>query len=396
MVFFSPERTIVTMSQTNHTDIVIIGAGGMGSAAAYHLAKAGHAPLLLEQFTVGHTFGSSHGGSRITRYANPDIDDARVIPATYELWRTLEAEQNATLLRLTGGLFLGPEDEPFLLDTRRALAANQYAYRDVDRVTLEQEFPQFNPPDGWTGLYQAESGMLAASRCVEALARQAVAFGATLREACKVTAVKPTADGVTVHLADGDSIHAGQAIIAAGPWASVFLRELVAWPIPLQVTRQQVAYFAVDDPLLYDADNCPVYIFAAEPHCYGFPIWEKPGHIKVALEMIDSTTDPDLPREVEQNNVRNLSEIISRHFRGVNPTPVQIDTCLYTETTNREFIVDRHPEHPQILLAAGFSGRGFKFTIGIGRLLMDLALSAPGNYESHFWSPKYTISRFVP
>ncbi len=383
------------MRHERAAEIVIIGAGGMGSAAAYHLAKAGRAPLLLEQFTVGHTLGSSHGGSRITRYANPDWDDARVMPATYDLWRTLEAESNATLLKLTGGLFFGPADEPFMVDTQRALAAHYYPYRLLNHAELAQEFPQFRPPADWIGFYQADSGILAASRCVETMVRQAVVHGATLRETCKVQAVEPTGDGVTIHLVDGETIRAAQVIITAGPWAPHFLRDLVEWPVPLQVTRQQVAYFAVDDPAVYRAENCPLYIFTAEPHCYGFPIWEKPGHIKVALEMLDSTTDPDQPRVVDQANVAQLSAVIERHFRGVNPTPAQIDTCLYTETANRDFVIDRHPAHPQILLAAGFSGRGFKFTIGIGRLLADLAAGAPGTYESHFWAPKYAIRRFA-
>lgn len=376
-------------------DFVIIGAGGMGSAAAYHLAKAGHAPLLLEQFTIGHTLGSSHGGSRITRYANPDVDEARVIPATYELWRTLEQECGETLLKLTGGLFLGPEQEPFMIDTLQAMDQNGYQYRQLTGADLKAEFPQFIPPEGWVGFYQAESGILAASNCVAAMARQAVAFGATLRENCKVINVIPRDGGATVVLADGEKIQAAHVIITAGPWAPRFLQELVAWPIPLQVTRQQVAYFAVEDPTIYSAETCPIYIFAAEPHCYGFPIWEKPGHIKIALEMLDSTTNPDEPRLVDEKNRAALSAVIARHFRGVHPEPVQIDTCLYTETHNRDFVIDRHPEHPQIVLAAGFSGRGFKFTIGIGRLLADLATSAPGTYESHFWAPKYRIDRFT-
>ena len=380
----------------NHYDVIVIGAGGMGSAAAYHLAKDGRRVLLLEQFHLGHTRGSSHGGSRITRYTHPHVDDARVIPATYELWRTLEAESGATLLKMTGGLYFAPADDPFMIDSQRALNTFNFPYRLLSQTEQQVEFPQFQLPKDWIALYQADSGILAASACVAALAKGAVAYGATLREETPVRSVTPQGDGVVVTTAGGETFSAQQAIIAAGPWASTFLRPLLEWSIPLQVTHQQVAYFRVENEALYAADRCPVYIFAAEPHCYGFPIWEKPGHIKVALEMHNSTTDPDQPRPADAANIAALSAIIAQHFQGVDPTPQQVDTCLYTETANRDFVIDRHPDHPQILFAAGFSGRGFKFTIGIGRLLADLAAGAPGNYNSHFWMERYAIKRFAP
>jgi len=381
---------------TTQYDVIVVGAGGMGSAAAYHLAKDGRRVLLLEQFHLGHTLGSSHGGSRITRYTNPDRDDARVIPATYDLWRQLEAESGATLLKLTGGLFFAPADDPFLVDSQRALDAFKYAYRFLSPAELRAEFPQFRPPADWIALYQAESGILAATPCVLALARGAVAHGATLREETPVRSVTPQGDGVVVTTAAGETFTAQHAVIAAGPWASTFLRPLLDWTIPLQVTHQQVAYFRVADPTIYAADHCPIYIFAAEPHCYGFPIWEKPGHIKVALELHNSTTDPDQRRPADAANLHALSGIIGEHFLGVDPTPQEVITCLYTETPNRDFVIDRHPHYPQIVLAAGFSGRGFKFSIGIGRLLADLVATAPGCYDSHFWMDRYAINRFAP
>ncbi|NJO21588.1 MAG: SDR family oxidoreductase, partial [Spirulinaceae cyanobacterium RM2_2_10] len=150
----------------------------MGSAAAYHLAKDGRRVLLLEQFQLGHTRGSSHGGSRITRYTNPDVDDARVMPATYELWRTLEAERAATLLKLTGGLFFAPADDPFMIASQHALNAFDYPYRLLSAAEQRAEFPQFQPPADWIALYQADSGILAASACVEALAAQGACVAA--------------------------------------------------------------------------------------------------------------------------------------------------------------------------------------------------------------------------
>jgi glycine/D-amino acid oxidase-like deaminating enzyme len=184
-------------------------------------------------------------------------------------------------------------------------------------------------------------------------------------------------------------------VITAGPWASRLLTPLLGQPLPLKVTHQQVAYFPVQDPALYAVGRCPLYIFTAIPHFYGFPIFEKPGHIKIGLELLDSVIDPDGPRAVDAAAVDELSDAVNEFMMGLAPRPSQVDLCLYTETPTRDFIIDRHPQHPQILFAAGFSGRGFKFAIGMGRLLADLAGSAPGQYNSEFWLPRFALSRFV-
>lgn len=380
-------------------DVIVIGAGAMGSATAYHLAQERKQVLLLEQFEIGHTYGSSHGGSRIIRYTHSDLDSTRVMPATFDLWRRLERESGESLLQMTGGLYIAPPHDSFLQGAQRALTALQHPYQLLSIDQMQREYPQFRLPTDWIALYQEHSGILAASRCVQTMVAQAARHGAEIRERTQVLTLQPTAEGVTVQLAGAageERIYARQAIITAGPWARRLLDPLIAYPLPLQPTHQQVAYFAVEHPELYAVGRCPLYIFTADPHFYGFPIFELPGHVKVALELLNNATDPDGPRQVDQNAVRELSEVVASTLVGVNPTPARVEVCLYTETPNRDFIVDRHPEHPQILLGVGFSGRGFKFAIGIGRLLADLAQSAPGMYQSEFWLAKYAVSRFAP
>ena len=161
-------------------ELIIIGAGAMGSASAYHAARAGVNPLVLEQFEVGHKLGSSHGGSRITRYANPDVEECRVIPQTFEMWRQLEEESGEHLLEITGSLMVGPDDEDFLVSTRAALDANGFAYRHLQPQDIAAEFPQFALPDNWVGLYQADAGKLDADRWLRALIDPALAPGGTV------------------------------------------------------------------------------------------------------------------------------------------------------------------------------------------------------------------------
>ncbi|RIK38431.1 MAG: N-methyl-L-tryptophan oxidase [Chloroflexi bacterium] len=379
-------------------DSIVIGAGVMGSAAAYHLAKDGRRVLLIEQFKVGHTHGSSHGGSRIIRYTHDDVAYVRLMPAIFELWRRLEAESGIPLLQMTGGLYLGPEDEAFLCGAQQALQTLQYPYESLSPTELPARFPQFRIPSGWLALYQEQSGILAATRCVETLARQAVRCGATVREQTQVQAVRPEGGGVAVRLAGAggeETVYAAQAVITAGPWTQRLLAPLLPYALPLQVTHQQVAYFAVEQPDLYAVGRCPLYIFTALPHFYGFPIFERAGEIKVGMELVGTVVDPDAPRTAMDTAIPELSAAIERTLVGVRPEPTRVELCLYTETPNHHFIIDRHPEHPQILIAGGFSGRGFKFGIAVGRLLADLAASAPGVYESEFWLPRFAVTRFA-
>ena len=375
-------------------DVIVIGAGAIGSAAAYHCARAGRRVLFLEQFTVGHTRGSSHGGSRIIRYTHDRLDYADQMPATFALWRELEAESGAHLLQMTGGLYLGREGEPWLVEARETLEKLNFPHRVLRGDELAHAYPQFALPAGWHALEQADSGILAASRAVAVMVGQAVQHGATVRELAPVAGVAPEADGAVVRLVSGETFAARRVIIAAGPWADRFLGRMVHLDIPLRVTAQQVAYFPVRDPNAFAIGRFPLFIVAHDPHIYGFPTYERPGTIKIALEQTERTVDPDGPRQVDANLTAQLSATVAEFFPGLDPTPAAVEPCLYTETPTRDFVVDRHPVYPQIVFAAGFSGRGFKHAIAIGQLLKELAHTDAGVYASPFWRESYRITRF--
>ncbi len=389
-------------TQVSHSadayDIIIVGAGGVGSATAYHLAQTGRRILLLEQFAAGHVRGSSHGGSRIIRYTHDTTDYVRQMPETFAMWRRLEQEAGAHLMEITGGLYAGPATSSFIQNAQQALTELDFPLRILGPADLRRAYPQFRLPDGWIGFYQEHSGILAASRCVETLATQAVRHGAELRENTRVLAVLPDHGAVTVRVAvpgGEETLHAAQIIITAGPWAQSLLEPLLPFSLPLRVTHQQVAYFPVLQEDLYTIGRFGIFILADDPHFYGFPIWERPGTVKIALEQTEMTVDPNGVRTVDPQLLNRLSALVAQYMNGLDPTPVHAEPCLYTETPTRDFIIDRHPENPQILIGAGFSGRGFKHTIAIGRLLADLALSEPGTYRSPFWLDSYRITRFA-
>lgn len=378
-------------------DVIVVGSGAMGSAAAWTMARAGKRVLLLEQYAVGHANGSSHGGSRIIRYTHAEAEYAALMPLIFPMWRELEAEAGESLMQLCGGLYMGAPNDPFLLGAQTALSSLDMPYEMLDSAEMQNRYPQFRATAGQIGLYQKESGILAASRCVAAFVRLAVAHGATLHEHARVSTISQHGADLRVdYEIKGRRLHATahSVVLAAGPWAAKLLPELVGAPLPLRVTRQQVAYYGVTDASLWSPERCPIYIYTNDPHVYGFPIYEKPGQIKVAQELFDLEIDPDAPRVALPEAVDALSAIVAENFVAVDPEPVEVVPCLYTETPNRDFIIDRHPEMPNLVFAAGFSGRGFKFSIAVGRLLADLASSDMTPAEHPLWLPWWSLGRF--
>jgi monomeric sarcosine oxidase len=383
-------------------DVIVIGAGGVGSATAYHLAKDGRRVLLLEQFRVGHKRGSSHGASRIIRYSHAEHEYASLAPDAFSLWRTLERESGAHLVLETGSLDFGPADLPALRGRVATMAELGYNAEVLDQAALAQRFPQFRFPADWVGFYQPNAGIVNADRAVTTMAAQAVRHGAVLQEESQVRSISAHGDGVVVEV-DGpqgnQTIHAAQAVITAGPWAGRFFDQLgltQQLTRPLKVTHQQVIFFDVAAHALdmWSAARCPVYICLPMPHFYGFPIAEAPGRIKIGLELDGGGIDPDThPRELLESAVDELCGLVETHMVGIIPKAVDGMACLYTHSPDEDFIIDHHPEHPQILFGAGFSGRGFKFTVLTGRLLADLA-AAPGRYASPLWRDLFRLRRF--
>ena len=383
-------------TRSDRYDVVVVGAGIMGCAAAYHCAQDGKRVLILEQFALGHALGSSHGGSRIFRYVHDRVDDAREMPATFQLWRRLERDSGRNVLRMTGGLYMSPAADTWITRAIPVLDALGWPYRLLRGAELRANYPQFAMPQDWIGVAQPDAGILSPPEAMAALLVEAQKRGTSLREKCRVLDISPVGEGVRVLTANGDSILAGRVIVCAGPWSSRLLERLVDFSIPLAVTRQQVAYFPVRDPALFEPKRCPIFVTAGTPHIYGFPIHERGKAIKVALANDTKVgTDPDGPREVQPGLLAELCDVIRRHMVGVTPEPLIAEACLYTETPTCRFVIDRHPEFPQLVFAAGFSGRGFKHAIAIGRLLADLAGEGAEARTSPFWKEDYRITRFA-
>jgi sarcosine oxidase len=375
-------------------DVVVVGAGAVGSAAAYHAAKSGRRTLLLEQFELGHNRGSSHGESRIIRHSYSSVDYATLAPAAFEIWRQLERESGAQLLTMTGGVDLGPADNAALLACREALGAAGFGHAWLEGEEARSYLPQFDLPADWAVLFQSGAGILHAGRCVRALAGQAIAFGATLLEDATVQAVEGGVRATTVTFERGGevaTVEARSVIIAAGPWAGRWLERLEIG-LPVEVTQQQVVYYPVEDEALWAAARTPIYIAHGPNGFYGFPVCERPGFIKVGIELAAAVADPDVPCETPlADPLAELNRIVAERLRGVRPEPAEAVTCRYTETPNRDFVIDRHPEQPGVVIASPCSGHGFKFAVTSGKLAMELALEGELAYSSVLWRERFAL-----
>jgi sarcosine oxidase len=378
--------------------VAVIGAGGVGSAAARFLAAAGHTVTVLEQFEVDHDRGSSYGQSRVIRRVYPDVFYTSLMEHAYRLWRELEAEAGETLLLETGGLFLGPADHPEMRASADALQQAGVPFEVWDaRRTAEQVPPIRLAPDE-VAISQAESGLLRASRCVRANVRLARAHGAEIRERQSVVGFDAIPSGVRVTLHNGESLTVDRLVVTAGPWTPTLLGEL---GLPLRVTRQTYVHLAPDDHgSAFAAGQFPVWIDMAT-YFYGFPIHDEIPGAKIALHQPGELTDPaSVRRELDEADRDLLREYARRRLNGLTGTVVYEKICLYTMTPDEDFILDHHPADARIVIVGGLSGHGFKFTVLLGQIAAAMAsdadgsAAAPGGYDlSRFRAARFNHAR---
>jgi sarcosine oxidase len=371
----------ITMSERT-ADVLIVGAGVMGCAAAYQLAKDGARVLLFDQFAVGHNRGSSHGPSRIIRLAYDSLDYVALARASYALWRELEAESGQRLITPAGGLDIGMPDALALDEIRATYLAAGVPFEALDRAAIQERFPQFSLPEGTVGLYQADYSLLAADRCVASLADQARRHGAIIHEREPVEAIRATSGGVELGTTQG-SYTADRLILSAGSWMRPLLRQLDL-DLPLTVQKEQVAFFRARDPQAFMPGRLPLVIHRfPQTTSLGsvFPIYDHAG-VKLMIDRVGPEVAPDDPdRSIEQALLEQLRAYATQLLPGLTGEVIEAVSCRYTMTPDEHFIIDRHPAHSQIVIASPCSGHGFKFGAVIGRVLADLALQGATAYD---------------
>ncbi len=352
--------------------VAVIGVGGTGSATCRYLAKRGHSVVGYERFRVGHERGSSHGESRIIRYTYPDLLYTQMMGDAYPLWAELEAEAGEELLSRCGGLYFGKNDEPSIHETERALIGAGLPYDRLTAHEVESRFPAFRLANDEIALYQPESGLLRATRCVLANARLAVEAGATLREQTVVTEIVTAGSEVIVRTDSGEESVFDRVIVTAGAWMGELFARL---RLPLTVTRQQVTYLNIaQNPAHFEKGSLPVWIDATTLY-YGFPNDGRLAGAKIASHVLGESVDPNAPkRDVDSDYIEAVRDYARKRLPDLSGEVTYQTTCLYTVTPNEDFILDRVPESPNVWLVSGCSGHGFKFTVLLGEIAARLAL----------------------
>lgn len=363
-------------------DAIVVGLGGMGSAALYHLTRRGLRVLGIEQLGIGHALGSSHGDTRVIRKAYSE--DPRYVPLlerSYELWRELEIEIAEQLLWITGALHFGPPDDPGIAGVESAVAEHDLPHERLDGDEIRARYPGIAPAAGDVGILEPDGGFLAVERCVSGHLEAAMRRGAEVRAFEPVLSIESNGDGVSV-ITERERYNAGAVVVCAGGWTTRLLE------LPLTLSRQPQVWLAPLDPELYRTDRFPVFIRndAAEVF-YGLPLFRHPG-IKVCRHYGGAITDVDsidrAPSSADLDDVRGFA---TTYLPPASGPAIDARICLYTNSPDHHFVIGGHPSMASTWIAAGFSGHGFKMSSVVGELLAELVEGGQTRLDIGMFAP---------
>ncbi len=369
----------------NAYDAIVLGTGGVGSAAAFHLARRGVKVLGLDRFPVGHSRGSSHGQTRIIRKAyfeHPDY--VPLLHRAYELWSELEQRAQQQLYFPVGLIEIGPPDGVVIPGVMASARQHQLPVEILDADELEARYPGFKRPAGYTAIFERDAGYLLVEECVCRHAEEAEKLGAELRSDETVVGWRAAGDTVSVTTSAG-TYSAGTLVITAGAWTQDLLGPL---GVPLRVLRNHLHWYACAANE-YRADaGCPAFFYESnDGYFYGFPVVDQRG-LKVAdhsggTEIRDPLQDDGSPESADRQRVEAF---LRENLPGVTTQVTDHAVCFYTLSPDEHFIVDRHPLHSNVAFAAGLSGHGFKFTSVLGEILAELVCERQTSQSIEFLS----------
>ena len=371
-------------------DVIVVGVGGMGSSTVYELARRGKRVLGLERFDIPNDQGSSHGINRIIRlayYEHPSY--VPLLRRSYELWAEIEKLADETLLVKTGSIDTDAENGDVFTGSLESCQIHDIPHEVLTAAETAKRFPGYELPAGHLSLYQADGGFLLPERSIVNYVLAAMEAGADVRAREAVVGWEPTSTGGVKVKTDRGEYEAGSLVISAGAWASKLVPQMAELAVP---ERQVLAWLRPEEPKLFAPERFPVFnAMFEEGRYYGFPVFGIPGFKIGRYHHLDEATDPDeIVREVSQNDERVLRDAVKRYFPKANGSVLSMKTCMFTNSPDEHFIIDTLPDAPQVSVAAGFSGHGFKFCSVVGEIMADLATEQQTRHDIGMFS----LSRF--
>ncbi|MXX85039.1 MAG: N-methyl-L-tryptophan oxidase [Acidobacteria bacterium] len=362
-------------------DVVVVGVGGMGSAAVYHLAKGGARVLGLERFDIPHSFGSSHGLTRIIRLAYSEGSHyVPLLREAYRLWRELEELSGESILRVTGGLDIGLQSGGIVQGSLKSCLEHGLSFEELDAGEVNRRFPGYELPAEMSAIHQPDAGYLHCETAISAHAAAARSLGADIATGVRVRGWERTPGGVRVETEDA-RYETRKLVITAGPWVGELLPTLrpVCRPV-----RQVMLWTDPLDPEAFAPERFPVFVMESPAgNFYGFPDNRGEGFkIGKFHHLRQAVPEPDaMDRECHPEDEAVLREGIAAFFPRANGPTRRMTACIFTNSADGHFILDRYPDHENVFVAAGFSGHGFKFCGVVGRIMADFALERPQRWD---------------
>ncbi|MEO5902812.1 MAG: N-methyl-L-tryptophan oxidase [Gemmatimonadaceae bacterium] len=370
------------MQTSRPYNAIVIGLGAMGSATIYHLARRGWRVLGLEQHTPANMLGSSHGDSRIIRemyFEHPLY--VPLVQRAYELWTDLERESGKSLMTINGGLMIGPPDGDMVTGTLRSATEHKLPFEILNSNQTRTRFPAFQFGDDLVAVLDPRAGFVNPEACVNTHVGLANAAGAETRFGEIVINWTPDNDGVRVKTTAGE-YSADFLVVAGGAWNKHLLRDI---SLDLKVERQVMFWLEPEgDPAFYEKDRFPVYAYEYKPGhiCYGFPRLSK-GVKASVMHSGEIALDPEnVRRSIGDDEVEALRSALRPVLPDLSSAPVrESGTCIFTNTSDEDFLIDFHPAYKQVLISSPCSGHGFKFSSAIGELQADLLMTGKTRFD---------------
>ncbi len=362
-------------------DAIVLGLGGMGSATLYHLATCGCNVLGLEQFGIPHSYGSSHGSTRIIRLAYSEGNEyVPLLRAAYRYWTELEAVSGSRILHRTGGLDIGPVGSWTISGSRESCLHHGLEFEELDGAEVNRRYPGYRLPRSLEAIYQPDGGYVRSENAIEAYVEAARKLGADVITNVEALGWNPHRRGITVRTTTGE-FACKRLVVTAGAWTGSLVpalrehcrpeRQVMLWTAPLAAAAYLPSRFPVFNM------ETPLGRF------YGFPDHESEGFKIGKYHHLQEAVDrpADLDRNCRADDEAVLRAGIRKYFPQADGPTKRAAVCMFTNTPDRDFVLDRSPGEDGVFVAAGFSGHGFKFCSVIGRVMTELCLDLEPSWD---------------